>query len=159
MKKPTSLLVAICKPSVLNHTIAASDSGSKPCILSRYVQLNEPTDREMVRHFLREFATDIRWAFQALKLAGLTCWLHFERSANTARIIDLITSFLNKDLIPAIILWQNESNLVFVIDGSHRLSALAAWINDDYGDGDITKQLYEGKFQMSKLKSAIKLES
>jgi hypothetical protein len=72
----------------------------------------------------------------------------FQRETNdwdTARIIDLITSFLNKDLIPAIILWQNESNLVFVIDGSHRLSALAAWINDDYGDGDISRQLNDGK--------------
>src|ERR1039458_2118367 len=72
----------------------------------------------------------------------------FQRETNdwdTARIIDLIKSFLDKDLIPAIILWQNSYNLVFVIDGSHRLSALAAWINDDYGDGDISKQLYEGK--------------
>jgi hypothetical protein len=72
----------------------------------------------------------------------------FQRETNdwdAARIIDLIKSFLDKDLIPAIILWQNASNLVFVIDGSHRLSALAAWINDDYGDGDISKQFYDGK--------------
>ena len=31
-----------------------------------------------------------------------------------------------------------------MIDGSHRLSSLAAWVNDDYGDGIITKNFYEG---------------
>jgi hypothetical protein len=58
------------------------------------------------------------------------------------KILDLIRSFLSKDLIPAVILWQSQSNLNFVIDGSHRLSALAAWINNDYGDGSITKDIY-----------------
>src|SRR5260370_40967135 len=53
------------------------------------------------------------------------------------KILNLIESFVTGDLIPAIILWQSKiSNLTFVIDGSHRLSALAAWINNDYGDGD-----------------------
>ncbi len=72
----------------------------------------------------------------------------FQRETNdwdSAKILDLIKSFLCKDLIPAIILWQSKSNLIFVIDGSHRLSALAAWINDDYGNGEISKQFYEGK--------------
>ena len=61
------------------------------------------------------------------------------------KILNLIESFVAGDLIPAIILWQSKiSNLTFVIDGSHRLSALAAWINNDYGDGDISKALYDG---------------
>ena len=71
----------------------------------------------------------------------------FQRETNewdAAKILDLIKSFLSLDLIPAIILWTSKSNLTFVIDGSHRLSALAAWVNDDYGDGEISKQLYEG---------------
>ncbi|WP_293151491.1 HNH endonuclease signature motif containing protein [Okeania sp. SIO2C9] len=33
--------------------------------------------------------------------------------------------------------------LAFVIDGSHRLSSLSAWVNDDYGDGDISKYFYD----------------
>jgi hypothetical protein len=49
------------------------------------------------------------------------------------KILDLITAFLDGDLIPAIILWRS-GNFSFVIDGAHRLSALLAWIYDDYGD-------------------------
>jgi hypothetical protein len=47
-------------------------------------------------------------------------------------------------LIPAIILWRSTSGYLFAIDGSHRLSSLFAWINDDYGDGKITKLFYDG---------------
>lgn len=61
---------------------------------------------------------------------------------NINRIVELVRSFVNGDLIPAIILWQSDSKYIFVIDGSHRLSALAAWINDDYGDGEISKTFY-----------------
>src|SRR5437867_5754936 len=60
------------------------------------------------------------------------------------KIVSLIESFLAGDLIPAVILWQSKNNLTFIIDGSHRLSALAAWINDDYGDGEMSKALNEG---------------
>lgn len=60
------------------------------------------------------------------------------------KILSLIESFVSGDLIPAVILWQSKSNLTFIIDGSHRLSALASWINDDYGDGEISKALYDG---------------
>src|SRR6185312_8163598 len=50
-----------------------------------------------------------------------------------AKVVDLIRSFLDADLIPAIILWR-AGRSIFVIDGAHRLSALMAWILDDYGD-------------------------
>lgn len=49
------------------------------------------------------------------------------------KIVELVTAFLDGDLIPAIILWRS-GQFVFVIDGAHRLSALLAWIYDDYGD-------------------------
>lgn len=61
------------------------------------------------------------------------------------KISNLILSFLNDDLIPAIILWKNGASLTFVIDGSHRLSALVAWINDDYGDGNISKAFFDAR--------------
>jgi Protein of unknown function DUF262 len=46
------------------------------------------------------------------------------------QITDLVATFVNGNIIPAIILWQS-GNRVFVIDGAHRLSALIAWVNDD----------------------------
>ena len=50
-----------------------------------------------------------------------------------AKVVDLIRSFLDADLIPGIILWRAGTS-IFVIDGAHRLSAMLAWILDDYGD-------------------------
>lgn len=41
-------------------------------------------------------------------------------------------------------MWRSSGGYLFVIDGSHRLSALSAWINDDYGDGYISKMFYDG---------------
>jgi len=70
----------------------------------------------------------------------------FQRETNewdAEKIVVLIESFLNGDLIPSVILWKSEGGYVFVIDGSHRLSALTSWINNDYGDGDVSKQFYD----------------
>ena len=50
-----------------------------------------------------------------------------------AKVVELITAFLDGDLIPAIILWR-AGQFSFVIDGAHRLSAMLAWVYDDYGD-------------------------
>jgi hypothetical protein len=50
-----------------------------------------------------------------------------------AKVVDLIRSFLDADLIPAVILWR-AGRSIFVIDGAHRLGAMLAWIKDDYGD-------------------------
>ncbi|NCR08522.1 MAG: DUF262 domain-containing protein [Microcystis aeruginosa LG13-11] len=71
----------------------------------------------------------------------------FQRETNEwdqERVCQFIKSFVEGDLIPAIILWRSESGLIFVIDGSHRLSSLIAWVNDDYGDGVISKPFYNG---------------
>ncbi len=57
------------------------------------------------------------------------------------RIVGLVKSFINGDIIPSIILW-NWKGLNFIIDGGHRLSALVAWIMNDYGDGDISKAYF-----------------
>jgi len=58
------------------------------------------------------------------------------------RVVGLLRTFLDEDLIPSVILWKNK-DLYFVIDGSHRLSALIAWVQDDYGSG-ATSQLFWG---------------
>jgi hypothetical protein len=51
----------------------------------------------------------------------------------STKVVDLIRAFVDADLIPAVILWKS-GQYIFVIDGAHRLSALLAWILDDYGD-------------------------
>lgn len=60
------------------------------------------------------------------------------------KICGFLESYINGDLIPSIILWRSSSGLFFVIDGAHRLSALIAWIFDDYGDGEISQKFYGG---------------
>ena len=58
------------------------------------------------------------------------------------RISEFVDSFLSGDLIPGIILWNSGSN-IFVIDGAHRLSALIAWVQDDYGDGQASRSFFD----------------
>ncbi len=82
----------------------------------------------------------------------------FQRETNEwgiGRISDFIKSFLDGDLIPAIILWLGGGN-VFAIDGSHRLSSLAAWVQDDYGDGLVSKLFYNGVIPPEQAKAADK---
>lgn len=71
----------------------------------------------------------------------------FQRETNEwepEKVAELIKSFVSDELIPAIILWRSQAGYLFVIDGSHRLSAIAAWVNDDYGDGQSSQAFYEG---------------
>lgn len=57
------------------------------------------------------------------------------------KISSFVKSFIDGDLIPSIILWQ-AGQYTFVIDGAHRLSALIAWVNNDYGDGFISQSFF-----------------
>ncbi|MHB8085458.1 MAG: HNH endonuclease family protein [Dehalococcoidia bacterium] len=82
----------------------------------------------------------------------------FQRETNEwgiARISDFVKSFLDGDLIPAIILWQGGGN-IFVIDGSHRLSSLASWVQDDYGDGLVSRLFYNSVIPPEQAKAADK---
>jgi hypothetical protein len=68
----------------------------------------------------------------------------FQRETNQWTPLQLVTflkSYLDQELIPSVILWRSPAH-VFVIDGGHRLSALRAWIEDDYGDGNISRQYF-----------------
>jgi len=59
------------------------------------------------------------------------------------KISDMVESFLDGDLIPSVIVWRSsKSGKLFVIDGAHRLSALIAWINDDYGDEILSRRVF-----------------
>jgi Protein of unknown function DUF262/HNH endonuclease len=68
----------------------------------------------------------------------------FQRETNhwtPEQIATLVSSFLDNEVIPSLILWKSPM-YIFVIDGGHRLSALRAWMNDDYGDGPISLTFY-----------------
>ena len=83
----------------------------------------------------------------------------FQRETNewdAEKVCDFIESFLDEDLIPAVILWRSKGSYTFVIDGSHRISALSAWINDDYGDGVISRKFYDGNIPEDQQKIANK---
>lgn len=78
------------------------------------------------------------------------------RDWNVAQIANFINSILERHFIPSIILWQNSGALTFIIDGAHRLSAFMAWINDDYGDGEISSEFYGQKISDEQLELAKK---
>lgn len=82
----------------------------------------------------------------------------FQRETNEwepQKICEFIKSFLDGDLIPALILWQGStSRFIFVIDGSHRISALASWVYNDYGDDTISQQFYESEIPEEQKKIA-----
>jgi Protein of unknown function DUF262/HNH endonuclease len=71
------------------------------------------------------------------------------------KITGFIESFLDGDLIPAIILWQAGATN-FLIDGAHRLSALISWVHDDYGDGIISRQFFDGIIPEDQIDQACK---
>lgn len=86
---------------------------------------------------------------QDLKLGSMTYSVlrkpDFQRSTASwtpEKVRDLVVAYMENELIPAVILWRSPKNDLFVIDGSHRLSSLIAWVNDDYGDGPISKKLF-----------------
>jgi hypothetical protein len=100
----------------------------------------------------QQFAPDL---FPALKITELSTDSpimkllrkpDFQRETNywtPEQIVEFIESFLDDEVIPSLILW-NSSSFVFAIDGGHRLSALRAWIEDDYGDRAISGAFYSG---------------
>ncbi|WP_075734205.1 HNH endonuclease [Streptomyces acidiscabies] len=71
------------------------------------------------------------------------------------KVAELVRSFLEGDLIPAIILWRSpKSGNIFTIDGAHRLSALIAWVHDDYGDKHRSLRFFDGVIPNEQLKAA-----
>ena len=70
------------------------------------------------------------------------------------RVAEFVGSFVNGDLIPAIILWWAPTGNIFVIDGGHRLSAMIAWVHDDYGDGAISSPYFEKLIPQEQVEAA-----
>lgn len=67
-------------------------------------------------------------------------------------VCNFLESFVAGDLIPSVICWQSASRLTFVIDGAHRLSAVMAWMQDDYGAGDDSKMFYANNIPLEQRK-------
>jgi len=59
------------------------------------------------------------------------------------KVADFIRSVLHEEFVPSLIMWESKLNgKLFVIDGAHRLSALMAWVNNDYGNGPLSKKFF-----------------
>jgi hypothetical protein len=71
-----------------------------------------------------------------------------------AKIAELVEGFLNGDLIPSLIMWRADNGNTFVIDGAHRLSAFIAWVNDDYGDRQISRPFFNDYIPKEQLEAA-----
>jgi hypothetical protein len=63
---------------------------------------------------------------------------------NPDQIASFVASFLDNEVIPSLIFWDSAS-YIFVLDGGHRISALRAWMEDDYGDKAISTDFYKGQ--------------
>lgn len=84
----------------------------------------------------------------------------FQRETNhwtPDQVLHLLTSFLDGDTIPSIILWRS-TNFIFVIDGAHRLSALCAWLDNDYGAGPASQTHYHGIISNEQRKIANRIQ-
>lgn len=80
----------------------------------------------------------------------------FQRETNhwsPEQLATFIASFVDAEVIPSLILWHS-STFIFIIDGGHRISALRAWVNDDYGDGPISLAFYKGEIPNEQRKIA-----
>ena len=86
---------------------------------------------------------------ELLRQGGLTYAIlkkpDFQRSTSfwgPEKVLDMVIAYIENQTVPAIIVWRSPQSDLFVIDGAHRLSSIIAWINDDYGDGEISKAHY-----------------
>jgi Protein of unknown function DUF262 len=52
--------------------------------------------------------------------------------------VSLIESVINYQVIPSVILWKSPDNdLYYILDGGHRISAVIAWMKDDWGESQL----------------------
>ncbi|MEQ8269047.1 MAG: DUF262 domain-containing protein [Parvibaculum sp.] len=68
------------------------------------------------------------------------------------KIQDFIKTFLEGDLVPAIIMW-GAGDTAFVVDGAHRLSALIAWVQDDYGAGSRSRDFFKNDIPKEQIRA------
>jgi len=119
----------------------------------KHVDLDAMIPREDFGSVEDEFALDLIKDFPITHLISDSPVLKllrkpdFQRETNhwsPDQVVTFIASFLDNEVIPSLILWKSP-RYIFVIDGGHRLSALRAWVEDDYGDGATSQVFYQGE--------------
>lgn len=125
--------------------------GSNP--MARRVNMDAMIPREDFALETEEFILNLFQDFPIANLSSDSPILRllrkpdFQRETNywsPEQIATFIASFLDNEVIPSLILWKSP-RFIFVIDGGHRLSALRAWMEDDYGDGALSGAFYKGE--------------
>lgn len=84
----------------------------------------------------------------------------FQRETNhwdVDQYIKFLKSYLDNELVPSVILWKSPSH-IFVIDGGHRISALRAWVEDDYGAGYMSQKFYGNNISEEQKKIAARVK-
>jgi hypothetical protein len=73
--------------------------------------------------------------------SGIVPWLRkpdFQRETSAwtpQKCVDLLQSVVSRFVVPGVIMWRNEeTDLIYVLDGAHRISVILAWMKDDWGD-------------------------
>ncbi|WP_082596140.1 DUF262 domain-containing protein [Rhizobacter sp. Root16D2] len=130
--------------------------------MAQHVTLDAMIPREDFAIAEEEFALDLFQNFPITSLQADSAILRllrkpdFQRETNhwsPEQVATLIASFLDNEVIPSLILWKSPT-YIFVIDGGHRLSALRAWMEDDYGDGPLSLAFYRGEISEDQKKIA-----
>jgi Protein of unknown function DUF262 len=130
--------------------------------MAQRVTLDAMIPREDFAIAEEEFALDLFQNFPITNLLTDSAILKllrkpdFQRETNhwsPEQVATLVASFLDNEVIPSLILWKSPT-YIFVIDGGHRLSALRAWIEDDYGDGPLSLAFYRGEVSEDQKKVA-----
>ncbi|WP_418117935.1 GmrSD restriction endonuclease domain-containing protein [Variovorax sp. 350MFTsu5.1] len=130
--------------------------------MAQRVTLDAMIPREDFAVAEEEFALDLFQNFPITNLLSDSAILKllrkpdFQRETNhwsPEQVATLVASFLDNEVIPSLILWKSPT-YIFVIDGGHRLSALRAWIEDDYGDGALSSAFYKGEISEDQKKIA-----
>lgn len=118
--------------------------------MARRVNLDAMIPREDFEIKEEETAIDLFKDFPITHLSPESPYLKllrkpdFQRETNhwnPDQVATFIASFLDNEVIPSLILWKSPG-FIFVLDGGHRLSALRAWVEDDYGDRNISLNFY-----------------
>lgn len=132
--------------------------------MARRVNLDAMIPREDFEVKEEETAIDLFKDFPITHLAPESPYLKllrkpdFQRETNhwsPEQVATFIASFLDNEVIPSLILWKSPG-FIFVLDGGHRLSALRAWIMDDYGDRSISLDFYGNEVSKDQKQIAIR---
>lgn len=80
----------------------------------------------------------------------------FQRATNAWNAEDcvlLLESVIYRQIVPAVIMWSSENGFDYVLDGGHRISAVIAWLNDDWGQ-NLPMEMFQDEAHHAEVKRA-----